>query len=104
MQMDALVRPCDTFDRRTNPRSTCYRGAATSAMVDGGRKRRPGRGEKGGQDEIRRAPSGHPDRLRLFLHSLWKSWTRFEFLSRRFDESREKKMRIAVEKFRYCGR
>ncbi len=57
MQKDAPVRPCDNFDRRTNPRRTCYRGAATSAMVDGGRNRRSGRGGRKARmkSDVRRA-------------------------------------------------
>lgn len=104
MQNNAQMRSCDDFDRRTNPRRTYDRGALTGAMVDGGRNRRTGRGPKEGQDGIRRAPSGYPDRLRLFPHSLWKSCTHSRSVSRRFDESGEKIPLRAVEKLRRWSR
>jgi len=56
-----------------------------------------GKGKKEGQDDFRRSLSGHPDRLRLFPHILWKSWTRFRVKSRRFGEYGEKIGRKNVE-------
>jgi hypothetical protein len=57
MQKNAPMRSCDFFDRRTNPRLTCYQGAATSAMVDGGRNRRSGSGGRKARmkSDVRRA-------------------------------------------------
>jgi hypothetical protein len=44
-------------------------------------------GMRKGQDEFRRAPCGHPDRVRPFPNVLWKCCLYFSGLSRQFGES-----------------
>jgi hypothetical protein len=98
MLSDLLVETCGELNRRAVEESLLPRRNDQRNLRR--RENSPiGKGKEGGaRIEALRPLSGHPDRPRLFPRILWKSWTRFRSMSRRFDERREKIEQFAVEK------